>query len=250
MSRCARGPGLCLVLLVTATCATPPVASVPLGSSDAGTSSDAAVDIAAAPTDQAIAAIQAQIDAWAVDKSPKKWRTKLPKPVPVAFTPGRSYYWLLETDKGPMKLKFRPDVAPMHVTSTIYLTLMGFYDTLKFHRIIKGFMAQGGDPLGTGTGGPGYAYGLEASSAAKHDSRGVLSMANAGTMTDDGKAIETEGSQFFITFAAQPGLDGGYSVFGKLVAGDATLAAIEAGGTADDGVPVKVTILSATVAVE
>jgi peptidyl-prolyl cis-trans isomerase B (cyclophilin B) len=105
-------------------------------------------------------------------------------------------------------------------------------------------MAQGGDPLGTGTGGPGYAYGLEASSAAKHDGRGVLSMANSGTDTD------TEGSQFFITFAAQPGLDGGYSVFGKLVSGDTTLSAIEAGGTADEGVPVKVTILSATVAVE
>jgi peptidyl-prolyl cis-trans isomerase B (cyclophilin B) len=246
MSRCARGPALCLLLLVTTTCGTGPVVSLPLAgvTGDAGISGDAAVDIAAAPTDPAIAAIQAQIDAWAVDKTPKKWRTKLPKPVPVTFTPGRSYYWLLNTDKGPLKLKFRPDVAPMHVTSTIYLTLMGFYDTLKFHRIIKGFMAQGGDPLGTGTGGPGYAYGLEASSAAKHDGRGVLSMANSGTDTD------TEGSQFFITFAAQPGLDGGYSVFGKLVSGDTTLSAIEAGGTADEGVPVKVTILSATVAVE
>ena len=203
---------------------------------------DVTIDVQA--SDPAILAIQAQIDAAAVDKTAKNWRTKLPKPKPVTFTPGRKYFWLLTTDKGPLKLQFRPDAAPMHVTSTLYLTLLGFYDTLKFHRIIKGFMAQGGDPLGTGTGGPGYVYGLEASTAAKHDARGVLSMANAGTATD------TEGSQFFITFAPTPSLDGGYSVFGKLVAGDDTLTAIEAGGTVGEGVPVKVKILAATIAVE
>jgi peptidyl-prolyl cis-trans isomerase B (cyclophilin B) len=210
------------------------------------TAVDSAADVTAAvvTNDPAIAAIQAQVDAAAVDKTVKNWRTKLPKPTPVQFTPGRKYFWLLTTDKGPMKLQLRPDAAPMHVTSTIYLTLFGFYDTLKFHRIILGFMAQGGDPLGTGGGGPGYVYGLEASAAAKHDARGVLSMANAGTATD------TEGSQFFITFTPQPKLDGGYSVFGKLVAGDDTLTAIEAGGTKDEGVPVKVKILAATVTVE
>lgn len=240
-------PSLLTLLLFTATCTTPAasVSAIIDGASPVDASSgDAPSDMAQAATDAAIASIQAQIDAMGIDKTVKKWRSKLPKPTVVAFTPGRNYYWLLSTDKGPMKLKFRPDVAPMHVTSTIYLTLLGFYDTLKFHRIIKGFMAQGGDPLGNGSGGPGYAYGLEASSNAKHDGRGILSMANAGTATD------TEGSQFFITFAAQGSLDGGYSVFGKLVAGDATLDAIEAGGTVDEGAPVKVTILAAAIAVE
>ena len=219
-------------------------ADTPLVLAADATAADAAAEVTAQGLDPAIAAIQAQVDALAIDPATKNWRTKLPKPQVVAFTPGRAYFWLLTTDKGDLKLQLRPEVAPMHVTSTIYLTLLGFYDTLKFHRIIKGFMAQGGDPLGTGAGGPGYSYGLEASAAAKHDARGVLSMANAGTATD------TEGSQFFITFAPQPKLDGGYSVFGKMVDGEATLAAIEAGGTVGEGTPVKVKILHASIAVE
>lgn len=209
---------------------------------DIGADVTVALDAEAPGLDPALAAIQAQVDAQVIDTSLKNWRTKLVKPTVVAFTPGKSYYWLLTTDKGELKLKLRPADAPMHVTSTIYLTMLGFYDTLKFHRIIKGFMAQGGDPLGNGAGGPGYDYKLEATPTAKHDARGVLSMANAGT--------DTDGSQFFITFAPQPSLDGNYSVFGNLVAGEATLAAIEAGGTVNEGVPVKVKILSATVSVE
>ena len=201
---------------------------------------DAAADVTA--VDPAILAIQAQVDALAINTAVKNWRTKVPKPTLATFTPGRKYLWLLHTDKGDLTLLLRTDVAPMHATSTIFLTLAGFYDTLKFHRIIKGFMAQGGDPLGTGSGGPAYKYALETSATAKHDARGVLSMANAGT--------DTDGSQFFITFAPQPSLDGKYSVFGRLVDGDAALAAIEAGGTVGEGTPVKVTILTATIAVE
>jgi peptidylprolyl isomerase len=141
-----------------------------------------------------------------------------------------------------MRLQLLPEVAPMHATSTIYLTLLGFYDTLTFHRIIKGFMAQGGDPLGNGSGSPGYTFAVEVSAAAKHDVRGVLSMANAGA--------NTEGSQFFITFGPQPSLDGKYSVFGKLVSGLEALSAIEAAGTAGEGKPALVTITAATVSVE
>lgn len=227
--------------------------------SDSASVSDAAVDVAADASpvvdtsdvsvaadvsesqDPAMAAIQAQIDALQLDKALKNWRTKVPKPTQVAFTPGRTYTWVLKTDKGDMKLRLLGDLAPMHVTSTVYLTLMGFYDTLTFHRIIKGFMAQGGDPLGTGTGGPKYTYGLEISSAS-HDSRGVLSMANSGA--------NSEGSQFFITFAPALFLDGKYSVFGKLAEGDAALTAIEAGGTVAEGKPVIVTILSASIEVK
>jgi peptidyl-prolyl cis-trans isomerase B (cyclophilin B) len=193
-------------------------------------------------TDPAIAMIQGQIDAAHVDKSSAEWRTSLTRPAVATFTPGRSYLWTLVTSKGELRLKLLPEAAPMHVTSTIYLTLLGFYDSLIFHRIIKGFMAQGGDPLGNGRGSPGYAFAVEVSAAARHDARGVLSMANAGP--------GTEGSQFFITFAPQPNLDGKYSVFGNLVAGMDTLTAIEAAGTAGEGKPGPVTITSATISVE
>jgi peptidyl-prolyl cis-trans isomerase B (cyclophilin B) len=193
-------------------------------------------------SDPALLMIQAQIDAAHVDKSRSDWRTSLPAPTRATFTAERSYFWTLVTSKGELRLKLWPEVAPMHVTSTIYLTLLGFYDSLSFHRIIKGFMAQGGDPLGNGQGSPGYAFAVEVSAAARHDARGVLSMANAGA--------RTEGSQFFITFAPQPSLDGKYSVFGNLVAGMDTLTAIEAAGTVGEGKPGPVTITSATITVE
>jgi peptidyl-prolyl cis-trans isomerase B (cyclophilin B) len=193
-------------------------------------------------TDPALVMIQAGIDAANVDRSKPGWRTALPRPAAVTFTSERTYIWTLSTSKGQMRLQLRPEVAPMHVTSTIYLTLLGFYDTLTFHRIVKGFMAQGGDPLGNGTGSPGYGYGVEVSAAARHDSRGVLSMANAGP--------NTEGSQFFVTFGPQPGLDGRFSVFGNLLSGSETLSAIEAAGTAGEGTPALVTIDSARVSVE
>jgi cyclophilin family peptidyl-prolyl cis-trans isomerase len=186
--------------------------------------------------------LQAQIAAVTVDRSRADWRTSVPRPTVVPFTADKKYVWILGTSKGEMRIELRPDVAPMHVTSTLYLTLLGFYDSLKFHRIIKGFMAQGGDPLGNGTGGPGYKYELENSPAARHDGRGVLSMANAG--------LNTEGSQFFITFAAQSHLDGKHTVFGKLVAGLEALTAIEAVGTAQGSPVGLVTIDKATVSVE
>jgi peptidyl-prolyl cis-trans isomerase B (cyclophilin B) len=194
------------------------------------------------PTDPAIAMIQAQIDAAAVDRSRAAWRTSLPRPRLAAFTSERRYFWTLITSKGELRLELMPAVAPMHVTSTIYLTLLGFYDTLTFHRIVKGFMAQGGDPLGDGRGSPGYVFSTEIDAAVRHDSRGVLSMANAGA--------GTEGSQFFITFSAQPTLDGKYSIFGKLVSGLDTLTAIEAAGTVGEGKPDLVTITSARISVE
>jgi cyclophilin family peptidyl-prolyl cis-trans isomerase len=129
----------------------------------------------------------------------------------------------METNKGPVKIELLPDVAPMHVTSFIYLTRMGFYDGLAFHRVITGFMAQGGCPLGTGTGGPGYQYGGEFSPSVKHGTGGLLSMANAGPNTD--------GSQFFLTFVPTPWLDGKHTIFGKVVEGIDTLEKLEAAGS-------------------
>jgi cyclophilin family peptidyl-prolyl cis-trans isomerase len=154
-----------------------------------------------------------------VNKDDRAWRTRLPKPEPADFEPGRDYHATMATSKGDVRIKFMPDVAPMHVTSFIYLSRLGFYDGLAFHRVIPGFMAQGGCPLGTGTGGPGYEYDGEFRDDVKHDRGGLLSMANAGPGTD--------GSQFFLTFAATPWLDGKHTIFGEIVGGEATLKAIE-----------------------
>ncbi len=129
----------------------------------------------------------------------------------------------METNKGVVKIRLLPDVAPMHVTSFIYLALMGFYDGLPFHRVITGFMAQGGCPLGRGTGGPGYKYGGEFSPSVKHDTAGLLSMANAGPNTD--------GSQFFLTFVPTPWLDGKHTIFGRVVEGMDTLKRLESAGS-------------------
>jgi len=162
-----------------------------------------------------------------VDTSRPNWRTSVPKPAMANFDPAKAYYAEMLTNKGPIRIKFMPAVAPMHVTSFIYLSKLGFYDGLSFHRVISGFMAQGGCPLGTGTGGPGYKYDGEFKPNVKHDRPGMLSMANAGPGTD--------GSQFFLTFVPTPWLDGKHTIFGEVVEGMATLKALEASGSRDGG---------------
>ena len=127
----------------------------------------------------------------------------------------------------------------MHVSSTIYLTKLGFYDSVSFHRVIKGFMAQGGDPLGTGTGGPGYNYDCEYGGGSRHDKPGKLSMANAGPGTD--------GSQFFLTFVPTPHLDGRHTIFGEVVEGMATVKELEAKGSRSSK---ALEITTATITVE
>ena len=192
--------------------------------------------------DKALSAIQAFIDSQNIDKSNPGWRTSLPKPTQATFDANRKYYWSLQTNKGTLKIEFFPSVAPMHVTSTIYLTLLGFYDTLTFHRVITRFMAQGGDPLGNGRGGPGYKYAGEFSSSVKHDKPGILSMANAGPNTD--------GSQFFITFVATPHLNGKHTVFGQVTEGMDTLKALEAAGSRTGRPTEKLVIEKATIVVK
>jgi cyclophilin family peptidyl-prolyl cis-trans isomerase len=173
--------------------------------------------------DAAIQQIDAQIAKANVDKSNPSWRTKLPKPEVATFDAKQKYYAMMETNKGLIKIEFMPDVAPMHVTSFIYLSRLGFYDGLSFHRVITGFMAQGGCPLGTGTGGPGYQFAGEFSGSVKHDTGGLLSMANAGPGTD--------GSQFFLTFVPTQWLDGKHTIFGKIVEGKDVLKKLEAAGS-------------------
>ncbi|MFG0320614.1 MAG: peptidylprolyl isomerase [Planctomycetota bacterium JB042] len=175
-----------------------------------------------------------------VDTSKDGWKTRLPKPPKVPFDSKLTYLWKLETSKGPLTVKLRPDEAPMHVASTLYLTMLGFYDDLVFHRVIPGFMAQGGCPLGTGTGGPGYQYDGEFG-ALRHDKKGLLSMANAGPGTD--------GSQFFLTFVATPWLDGNHSIFGEVIEGDAALDALEACGSDSGRTSEKLLLKSARIEV-
>ncbi len=167
------------------------------------------------------------------------WKSRLPRPPKVAFEAGKKLYWKLETNVGDLKILLMPEVAPMHVSSTLYLTRLGFYDGLVFHRVIPQFMAQGGDPTGTGSGGPGYQYAGETDPKVKHDRGGLLSMANAGPGTD--------GSQFFLTFAATPWLDGKHTLFGEVVEGQGTLKEFEARGSQGGRTSERLVIERATI---
>ena len=118
---------------------------------------------------------------------------------------------VFETSMGDFEIELYKDKAPKTVENFETLVNKGFYDGLIFHRVIDGFMIQGGDPKGNGTGGPGYTIDDEFHPDLKHDSEGILSMANAGP--------NTGGSQFFITLAATPWLDGHHAVFGKVIRG-------------------------------
>jgi len=128
---------------------------------------------------------------------------------PMLADTSKKYYAYMETEKGTLVLELFAKDVPMAVSNFVSLASKGFYDGTTFHRVIPGFMAQGGDPTGTGTGGPGYIFDNEIT-AHKHLA-GTLSMANAGP--------DTNGSQFFICYEAQSFLDGGYSVFGQMVEG-------------------------------
>ncbi len=160
------------------------------------------------------------------------WRTRLPAPIQVGFPKDRHVHWILETNRGRMVIRLWHRVAPLHVSNLIYLTRLGFYDGLNFHRVKQGFMAQGGCPNGNGSGMPGYGLPLEVRPDVKHDRRGLLSTARTGRPN-------TDGSQFFLTFRPTPELDMnaggdpknlGYTVFGEILEGLETLALLEAVG--------------------
>lgn len=176
----------------------------------------------------------------AIDKEDAAWKTQLNEPPLLTFSAGKDYFWDLETNQGKLTIKLFADSAPMHVSSTIYLTTLGFYDNLIFHRVIPGFMAQGGDPLGNGTGNPGYKYDGEFNGTTSHNEAGILSMANAGPGTD--------GSQFFITFKPTQFLDGKHTVFGQVVSGlEDNLTKIEALGSRRGKTKEEVKIIKATI---
>ena len=190
--------------------------------------------------DPAIKKIENFISKQAVDTTDPAWKTKLSKPQLLSFTQGKDYFWELQTNQGNLSIKLLTDSAPMHVTSTIYLTKLGFYDDLTFHRIIPNFMAQGGDPLGSGAGNPGYMYDGEFDGEISHSEPGMLSMANRGPGTD--------GSQFFITFTPTPFLDGKHTVFGKVVKGaEDSLVKLESLGSRSGKTKEVVKIIKASI---
>jgi cyclophilin family peptidyl-prolyl cis-trans isomerase len=176
-----------------------------------------------------------------IDKTKPDWKQSVPAPPDADFS-GKTVTWKLQTNVGDIDIRLMPKVAPKHVTSTVYLTTLGFYDGTLFHRVITGFMAQGGDPTGTGRGGPGYKYGGEFDPKVKHDKGGLLSMANAGPNTD--------GSQFFLTFAATPWLDGKHTLFGEVVKGKDVLKKLEEKGSRSGQPTAKLEIETATIEVE
>ena len=135
----------------------------------------------------------------------------------------RSYSVSIATNRGSIELELYPQHAPQTVNNFVFLAGQGFYDGVKFHRVIANFMIQGGDPTGSGRGGPGYRFADECHGNPLTHERCVISMANAGP--------NTNGSQFFITHVATPHLDGKHTVFGKVTSGEDVVDAIRQGDT-------------------
>jgi cyclophilin family peptidyl-prolyl cis-trans isomerase len=130
---------------------------------------------------------------------------------PVKIDKSKQYFATVKMAKGgDFVMQLYPDRAPITVNSFVFLACKGFFNGVSFHRVLEGFMAQGGDPTGTGTGGPGYQF-VNENSDLKFDKAGVVAMANAGA--------DTNGSQFFITFGPTEQLNGGYTIFGQIVQG-------------------------------
>lgn len=146
-------------------------------------------------------------------------------PPPMTIDPEKSYAAVLDTSVGPIRLTLFADEAPLAVNNFINLAQDGFYDDVTFHRVMADFMAQGGDPTGTGTGGPGYSFADEFESGRVFDSRGQLAMANSGP--------NTNGSQFFITTVPTDWLNGLHTIFGEIADEAAALDAIPVTGAGE-----------------
>lgn len=143
---------------------------------------------------------------------PKAKRLQWDKPPAIQIDPNKQYFAILKTEKGDIRIQLFADKAPKTVNNFVFLARQGFYDDITFHRVIPGFIAQTGDPTGTGGGGPGYTIEDEFNPDLKHDRPGRVSMANKGQPN-------TGGSQFFITYAPAPHLDGHHTIFGQVVEG-------------------------------
>lgn len=142
-------------------------------------------------------------------------------PPEMQIDPRKTYKVTIRSSRGVMELELYPQHAPKTVNNFVFLSKEGFYDGGSFHRVIGDFMIQGGDPTGTGRGGPGYRFEDELKGNPLKHEKGVISMANAGP--------NTNGSQFFITHSPQPHLNGKHTVFGKVVKGQEVVDAIQQG---------------------
>ena len=149
--------------------------------------------------------------------APQQWNS----PPEMQIDPEKGYTATIATDRGDIVLDLYPEHAPQTVNNFVFLANQGFYDGITFHRVISNFMIQGGDPTGTGRGGPGYRFADELRGNPLRHETGSLSMANAGP--------NTNGSQFFITHAPQPHLDGKHTVFGKVTSGQDVVDSIVQG---------------------
>ena len=147
----------------------------------------------------------------------KQWNT----PPAMQIETDKTLQATINSSKGVIELTLYPEYAPQTVNNFIFLAKEGFYDNLRFHRVINNFMIQGGDPIGNGTGGPGYSFADEFSDNPLTHEAKVISMANAGP--------DTNGSQFFITHSPQPHLDGHHTVFGKVTTGQDVVDTIAQG---------------------
>ena len=149
-----------------------------------------------------------------MSSQPKQW----PNPPAMSIDPKKKYSAILHTDNGDITIQLFADKTPRTVNNFVFLSQQGFYDGTIFHRVIANFMVQGGDPTGTGRGGPGYKFADEFHPQLRHDKPGILSMANAGPGTN--------GSQFFITHVPTSWLDNKHSVFGQVTKGMDVLMSI------------------------
>jgi peptidyl-prolyl cis-trans isomerase B (cyclophilin B) len=159
----------------------------------------------------------------------KQWKT----PPEMTIDVDKDYKALIVTTKGTIELKLYPQFAPKTVNNFVFLANEGFYNGVTFHRVIEDFVIQGGDPTGTGRGGPGYRFEDEVKNNPLKHERGVISMANAGQ--------NTNGSQFFITHSPQPHLNGKHTVFGKVINGLDVVDSIQQG---DKMIEVKIVVES------
>lgn len=161
-------------------------------------------------------------------------------PPPMTIDERATYTATVATSCGTFEVELRPDIAPEAVNSFVFLAERGFYDGLTFHRIVEDFVIQGGDPLGDGSGGPGYSFDIETSPEQKFDAPGLLAYANSGPGTN--------GSQFFVTLAPTPQLDPGagsgeYTIFGEVTDGLDVVDAIgKVAGTENPGIPGELSV--------
>jgi cyclophilin family peptidyl-prolyl cis-trans isomerase len=210
--------GLLALVLVLAACGTPTDNSVPAGDSTGSQPSSAASTAPAASASTAPEASASPAGGeGAVGTDPVERNDMYSAAPAMSVDPNKKYTATIETTKGTMKAELYAKEAPKTVNNFVFLARENFYQNVKFHRIIKGFMVQTGDPTGTGTGGPGYEFEDESIPAELSYNRGTLAMANAGP--------DTNGSQFFIMHADYP-LQKDYTIFGTLTEGEDVLDAI------------------------